>query len=156
MFQLTNEAARHNTQLLSTFDFDLEKVLEAHPGTVSSYGSELRPLDQLEALLRFHPRWATIEKYALHGIDYPFVDAIPEDDRLAMLQENIQRGNHRSALNPADREHVEKVIRSDVELGYAFPLSIEGISKLKDAEVYPLGLQTQQTIDEQGNVIPKK
>ena len=85
MFQLTEEAARHNTKLLSSFDFDLGKVLKAHPGTVSSYGSELRPLDQLKTLLRFHPRWSTIEKYALHGIDYPFVDDISEDDRLAML-----------------------------------------------------------------------
>ena len=54
------------------------------------------------------------------------------------------------------RVHVAKAIESDIELGYGIPISIPGIYKLKDAEVYPLGLQTQQTIDEAGRSIPKK
>ena len=111
-FELNDNAARRNTELLRSFDFDLGKVIEAHPGTVSSYGSELRPLGQLRALLQHHPQWATIEQYARSGIDYPFVDDISEDDRVAMLHENIQRGNHRSALNPRDRVHVEKACPS--------------------------------------------
>ena len=112
MFELTEEAASLNAKLLSAFDFDLGKVIDAHPGTVSSYGSELRPLDQLRALLQHHPQWTTIEQYARSGIDYPFIDDISEDDRVAMLHENIQRGNHRSALNPRDRVHVEKACPS--------------------------------------------
>ena len=44
----------------------------------------------------------------------------------------------------------------DVELGYAIPITVGGVRKLKDAEVYPVGLQNQMTIDEEGNTIPKK
>ena len=156
MFQLSEEAAVNNTEILRASDFDLAKVLDSHPGTISSYGSELRPLDQLRSLLHRHPQWDTIEKYAVSGIDYPFVDEISEEDRLSMLHENIERGNHRSALASDNRERVDKAIRSDVELGYGIPLTIEGVMRLKDAEVCPLRLQTQQTINENGKVISKK
>ena len=54
------------------------------------------------------------------------------------------------------RAHVAKAIESHIELGYGIPISVSGIYKLKDAKVYPLGLQTQQTINEAGQSIPKK
>ena len=73
-----------------------------------------------------------------------------------MLTENLARGNHRSALKKDNQEHVTKAVVSDVTLGYGIPITLEGVLKLKDAEVYPLGLQTQQTIDEAGRTIPKK
>jgi hypothetical protein len=47
-------------------------------------------------------------------------------------------------------------MKSDVNLGYGIILTPECIKKLKHAEVYPIGLQHQQTIDEHGNIIPKK
>ena len=91
-----------------------------------------------------------------HGIDYPFKEEIDEAERRRMLEANIARGNHKSALKPEDRHHVTKLMRSDVELGYAIPVTIECVRNLKDAEVYPIGLQSQLTIDAEGNVIPKK
>jgi hypothetical protein len=45
---------------------------------------------------------------------------------------------------------------SDIELGYSIPITVDCIRKLKHAEVYPIGLQHQQTIDETGAIIPKK
>ena len=73
-----------------------------------------------------------------------------------MLKDNIEGGNHRSALKSEDREHFTKAVKSDVKLGYGFPLTIEGVLQLKDAEVYSLGLQSQQTINELGRLILKK
>ena len=155
-FDFTAAAASFNASLLDKFDNDLGKVIEAHPGTVSSYGSELRPIAQLEPLLRHYRHWSEFKQYHEEGVDYPFTEEISEADRLAMLQENISRGNHRSAMSKEARVHVAKAMESDIELGYGIPISIPGIYKLKDAEVYPLGLQTQQTIDEAGRSIPKK
>jgi hypothetical protein len=45
---------------------------------------------------------------------------------------------------------------SDIELGYGIPITIDCIKSLKHAEVYPIGLQHQQTINEHGKIIPKK
>ena len=49
-----------------------------------------------------------------------------------------------------------KLMQKDVELGYGIPLTVDCVSKIQGAEVYPVGCQNQQTIDEKGNVIPKK
>ena len=91
-----------------------------------------------------------------NGIDYPFKEEIDKEERRRMLEANITRGNHKSALKPEDRHHVTKLMKSDVELGYAIPFKVECVRNLKEAEVYPIGLQSQMTIDEKGNVIPKK
>ena len=59
-------------------------------------------------------------------------------------------------MRPDKRKHVTKLMRTDVANGYAVPLTPRGVRSLKDAEVYPVGLQDQQTIDDKGNIIPKK
>ncbi|EJK50939.1 hypothetical protein THAOC_29947, partial [Thalassiosira oceanica] len=60
----------------------------------------------------------------------------------------MDRGNHKSALKEDEHQHVTKPMRTDVENGYAVPITAEGVRRLKDAEVYPVGLQDQNTIDE--------
>jgi hypothetical protein len=48
-------------------------------------------------------------------------------------------------------------MRSDVvDLGQGIVLTPDCIRQLKHAEVYPIGLQHQQTINEEGKFIPKK
>ena len=41
MFGFNSTAANHNSTLLAKFDYDLKRVLQAHPNTTSSYRSEL-------------------------------------------------------------------------------------------------------------------
>jgi len=155
-FEMSAEAAEHNTAVLETFDNDLGKAIDGSPGTHISYGSEVRPPTQLCPLLGHHPSWQELQDDLLYGIAYPFETTITEEDRKAMLEENLARGNHKSAVKEEDRHHVTKLMNLDVDHGYAIPLTVEGVRKLKDAEVYPVGLQNQMTIDEDGNSIPKK
>jgi len=120
-----------------------------------SYGSELRPLDQIGPLLTHHPSFERFKRNHAHGIDYP-LEPLPEEERIAMLQNTIERGNHNSALSEEKRPHVTKRMVQDVELGYGISLTVKGINKIPGAKVYPVGCQTQLTIDENRNVIPKK
>ena len=39
--EYTVDASKHNADLLETFNFDLDQLIDANPGTTSSYGSEL-------------------------------------------------------------------------------------------------------------------
>ena len=155
-YEFTEEAAAHNTTVLEAYDFDLAKVIDASPGSHISYGSELRPAWQLAPLLRHHPTWDEFHDDMLYGIEYPFAKEITEETRKTQLQANMERGNHKSALREGERQHVSKLMRSDVENGYAIPITPDGVRSLKDAEVYPVGLQDQHTIDDHGNIIPKK
>jgi hypothetical protein len=144
-FDFTMEAATHNSKLIQ----NQTKL------TILSMGSELRPIEQLDSLLSHHPNYKQFRHNTINGIDYPAPD-LDEDTRITDLMEQIQRGNHKSALEPEALEHVSKAMKSDVQLGYGIPLTIDCIKRLKHAEVYPIGLQHQQTINEQGEIIPKK
>ncbi|KAL7504543.1 hypothetical protein ACHAXN_002172, partial [Cyclotella atomus] len=146
----------HNSEILEQHNFDLEAAIASdNDFTPLTLGSELRPIDQLDKLLGHHPNYPTFRHNTLHGIDYPCED-LDEETRIKELTDQLERGNHKSALQADAREHVHKAMKSDVDLGYGIILTPECIKKLKHAEVYPIGLQHQQTIDEHGNIIPKK
>ena len=50
--ELSAEAASANANILRSYDNDLGKLIEAHQSSTLGYGSELRPMSQLEPLLR--------------------------------------------------------------------------------------------------------
>ena len=154
-FEFTLDAASRNVSVLEEFGFDLDAFIRAHPGTTLSYGSELRPLDQLEPLLQHHPNFPRFSRWHTHGISYP-VNDLDEETRQSMLQQSLARGNHKSALDDEHRPVVTKLMTQDVELGYGIPLTVDCLSNIRNAEVYPVGCQDQMTIDENGNPIPKK
>jgi hypothetical protein len=150
-FDFTEEAAIHNSKLI-----DFTKAIQNQTKfTTLSMGSELHPIAQLDSLLSHHPNYKQFRHNTINGIDYPTPD-LDEETRIKDLMEQIKRGNHKSALEPEALEHISKAMKSDVQLSYLLPRSIDFIKRLKDAEVYPVGLQHQQTINEQGEIIPKK
>ncbi|KAL9189303.1 hypothetical protein ACHAXT_011793 [Thalassiosira profunda] len=51
---------------------------------------------------------------------------------------------------------VEKEMRDEAARGYAIPITKDCLLKLKGAELYPLGLAHQFTINEKGEQIPKR
>ena len=154
-FELSQAAANKNSILLQKYDFDLAKAIKANPDSIISPGSELRPLHQLELLLAHHPNFPRLKQSLLEGIDYP-VEDLDEPTRKEELLAQLNRGNHKSALTKEAEPIVDKLVRQDVELGYAIPITKDCVKKMKGGELYPLGLQHQLTIDEQGLQIPKK
>ena len=137
-FEFTMEAAQHNSSLLEGYGFDLESFIKDNPNSTVSYGSELRPLDQLQPLLSHHPNFERFKQNLSHGIDYP-ISPLSDVECKNMLEHSLQQGNHKSALNDEHRPVVTKLMTQDVELGYGIPLTLEALHKMKQAEVYPIG-----------------
>eukprot|EP00956_Cyclotella_meneghiniana_P041032 scaffold212472_cov70-Cyclotella_meneghiniana.AAC.2 len=155
-FDFTLAAAKSNALILEQSGNDYETHVRNHEQNTSlAMGSELRPIEQLDKLLSHHPGYPLFRWNTIHGIDYP-ADDLPEETRMKELNDQIEKGNHKSALVKEATAHVDKAMISDIELGYGIPITIDCIRKLKHAEVYPVGLQHQLTIDEHGNIIPKK
>jgi hypothetical protein len=154
-YEFSQTAASHNSKVLESFDYDLAKVNKAHPDSISSPGSELRPIKHLEILLGNHPNFPHIKDILSNGIDYPAED-LPERTRINELTKQLERGNHKSALTPEAKPIVDKLVKQDVTFGYALPITRDCITRIKHGELYPLGLQHQITIDEKGTKIPKK
>jgi hypothetical protein len=153
---MSQAAAEHNTKILSKYDYKLDEAIKANPNSIISPGSELRPNNQLNALLSHHPNYDRFIHNASNGIDYP-ADDLPESTRVKELKTQIDRGNHKSAfISKEARATVNKLFEEDINTGYAIPITKEGVLKLKGGELYPMGLQHQWTIDENGNQKPKK
>lgn len=155
-FEPTITAAQHNHKIIAAHNYDLEKVIASQNGfTTLSMGSEARPVTQTDKLFSHHPSYPLYRWNTTHGIDYPLQE-LDEDTRLTELEQQLTRGNHKSALEPDAKQYVDKAMISDIELGYGIPMTMECVKELKHAEVYPIGLQHQKTIDETGRIIPKK
>ena len=153
-FEYSKEAAEFNSEVFRRAGYDLATIIRSSPGSTISYGSELRPLSQVSALLSHQPLFDRFRSNHTNGIRYAFKTEMEDDNRLRILHATIERGNHKSALAPEARPHVTKSMKS-VDYGFAIPISVDCIPKIAGAEVYPLGLQQQTTIDEQGQPIPK-
>ena len=93
-FEYTIDAVADNSNLLAEVEYDLGKFIDQHPGSTISYGSELRPLDQLKPLLSHHPSFERLKRKYANGIDYP-LKPLSEEARLAMLKNSIEWRNHK-------------------------------------------------------------
>ena len=84
------------------------------------------------------------------------IDKINRKARTTMLHNTIERGNHLSALSEEQRPHVTNFATQDTELRFPFPIPVECLKDITGAEVHPIGCHDQLTINERGEIIPKK
>jgi LysM repeat protein len=154
-FEYTLEAALKNSLLMKKYNYDLERAIMEQPNTIISYGSEVRPIQQLEVLLHHHPNFTRFSHNMTHGISYP-IKELDEDMRIRLLKQQLEKGNHKSTNNKEDKIHVTKAMETDVTRGFGLILTRTCVERIKQAEIYPLGLQHQMTINERGEHIPKK
>lgn len=135
-FELSQATAKHNSSILRKYNFNLSTAIEANPNSILSPGSELRPLSQLSLLLSHHKNFKHLKESITKGIDYPAKD-LPEKLRKKELLNQLLRGNHKSALTKEASPVVDKLVKQDVELGFAIPITKECMIKLKGGELYP-------------------
>ena len=147
-FELLTEAAAHNWSVLKKYDRSLSRALEAQGGSPLQPGSEFRDLSLLEPILgRRHPLWPRFRSILDSGSDWA-LDPVSDESRLDSVIKNIGRGNHKSAR---DRPEVLKdQVLDDVTRGFALPLPAKVAPLIPGAEVAPMGLAAQSTIDQRG------
>ncbi len=151
-FENTTEAAHHNAIVLEQYNFDLNKAILAQNSSQVMYGSEFKHPRLLEKILHDHPNWQHLKQILLFGATFP-LNPISEKDRHDDLTYHLNRGNHKSAL---DNKHIlDKLIEEDITRGFALPLPIQLYKLLPNASIAPLGCQEQETINENGEKIPK-
>jgi hypothetical protein len=72
MFDLSEEVVCFNTDLLKDSNLSLQHLLSQHQDTTPGFGSDFRPLDQLEAILGKHPNFGFFAEVLAKGMDYRF------------------------------------------------------------------------------------
>lgn len=69
-------------------------------------------------------------------------------------KEALDFGNHKGATE--HKEFFEKLLKKDVEFGYSLVIPLMQVLEIEGALMSPLNIQDQNTIDENGNVIPSQ
>jgi hypothetical protein len=147
-FAVDNESLEHNGRLLDRFNFDLAELLDHFADTTLGYGSEFRPVDQLEKIFAGHPNFAFFRGVLQKGMDYFFHQEISEEERMAELEANLERGNHKSATS--DPLITTKALHKDVKFGFSLPFPSSLVRHLKGALVQPCGLAYQFSLQSDG------
>ena len=153
-FSLNKNAAKHNSSILAQYDYNLENTLAAvSPGTQLEFGSEFRPVSDLQPILKHHPLWKRVKAILTQGCT---VLLTPMDDKTEKedMTLGLERGNHKGALNQP--KELITLVQKDVTHGYALPVEKEAASKIEGGAWAPLNIQEQWSINEKGERIMKK
>jgi hypothetical protein len=132
--------------------FNLNSLMFGDPYSPIRPGSEFKPVSLLDSVFQGHPLWSRARSSIANGASMPLIP-IPEEDRQLDLTEAIEFGNHKSAQKEGTR--VLAMLAKEVSKGWQLPLPIDSLHKIPNLVVGPLGFVTQETLDEDGNSIPK-
>jgi hypothetical protein len=106
-FSLSEEVIQFDTDLLKDKELSLDRLLLEHQHATLGFGSEFRPLEQLETILGQHPNFDSFSHVLSNGMAYHFTDELSEDNRQAKVAAMLKRGNHKSV--EADSNKVGKL-----------------------------------------------
>ena len=153
-FDVTNDAIIHNSKLLKKYDYDLEALLNDHQHTSVAFGSEFRPLTQLEPIFGKQDLFPFFAKVHKRGMSYELKEELTEDERMAELEAQLLRGNHLQATQQPEK--LKEKVHFDVKCGFAVPVGKLVVPKIKEAMVQPCNLADQFTLTDTGERVNKK
>ena len=148
IFEASSTAALSNQKLLEEYDCSISNLIQAYPNSCLSYGSEFRPIEALEPLLQLHPRWKKLKNLLTYGSCWP-VSKLDDKIREAKNSELLLRGNHKSASTHSD--FLDTSLRKEIIQGWMIPIPLEFLSKLKHAEIAPIGVAQQYQAHDDGS-----
>lgn len=153
MFEISEQAAKHNASVLGQVGFDVGRLIQSHESSTLGFGSEFRQVGELRPLLGRHPHFPQLEQLLSEGMSYVFDRELSPMEREKEVSAMLIRGNHKSAQ--AEQEQVGKLLAKDVLHGFAIPLPISAVRKIPGAMVQPLGLAQQWTVGPDGTRLIK-
>jgi hypothetical protein len=154
-FGTTPPDLAHNAGLLEAAQFDLAQLLPRHQRSTLGFGSEFRPVPDLEPLLGRHPLFPFVSGILSNGMDYEFHEGkeLSESERLIEMAGQLQRGNHKSVTDAL--ETVQTLLTKDVTHGFTLPLPASCAPQIKGAMIQPLGVVKQTSMNKDGDRVEK-
>ena len=152
-FETTKEAARYNLHLLREAKYDLQKICNEGKRSILKFGSEFKPVHELDKLFKFHPRWHRLQKILTRGVDF-HLERIDDDLRRKDLMAAIARGNHKSAQ--INNEFLSNALEKEISQGWMLVLPGDCTNEIPGLILNPMGVATHVGISETGKFVPKK
>ena len=140
-FKRTQEAAVHNSSILSSFGGKLGESIEAQKGIPLDCGSEFRDITGILKLFSHHEDKYIIVNIIQKGSRY-HLSPIEEATRKSVLEAMLLRGCHKSEKSCLNMAALEKAMYKEVEHRWVFLLTMDSIGHIKTQESCRLGYQT--------------
>ena len=153
-FDISVEAAMHNYQLIKMNNYSLDRIINLNLGTsVTTPGSEFKPIPVLKELLGNHPRWKYLVKLLKVGSKWIMKPVGKQSQRLD-LQGAIERGNHKSALK--HEFFLADGLKKEIRKGWQLLLPLNYARDIPDLVLSPMGVTEALGISANGEFVPKK
>jgi hypothetical protein len=152
IFELSQTAASHNLDILSKYQNDLSKALEANKSSPLVYGSEFRHPNELRKIFGLHPLWPRMKQILIEGSKWS-LDELSKESRQKDLINALAFGNHKGAS--AKPELLRHLISKDVKYGYSLPIPLSCVKSIPGLLMAPMNIMVQNTINKIGQIIPK-
>ena len=153
-FDISKEAADYNLSLLQQNSFQLESLLnDPKRPSVTTYGSEFKPIQELQFLLGKHPRWPIMKKLLQHGSSWKLKD-VQEDVRTQDMEAALKRGNHKSAAKHAD--FLVNALSKEIVKGWELLLPASAAKIIPTLVLSPMGVAEHLGVQADGSFAPKK
>jgi hypothetical protein len=162
-FALDMKCALRNANLLKEANFNIQNIWQRQKQrqaaanaearvSVTTPGSEFRPVHLLEEILAGHPLWTRVRRMLQNGFRLPLSD-LDDSARLIDVHEALAYGNHKSAT--MHHEPLLQILEDEARRGWQLVIPASLIPEIPGAIVSPMGVVEQNTIDEQGRVTTK-
>jgi hypothetical protein len=152
IFKLLQTASSHNLDVLSKYQNDLSKALEANKSSPLGYGSEFRHPDELQKIFGLHPLWPRMKQILIEESKW-LLDKLSKESRQKDLIDALAFGNHKGAS--AKPELFRHLISKNTKYGYSLPIPLSCVKSIPGLLMAPMNIMTQNTINEIGQIIPK-
>ena len=105
------------------------------------------------SIYRDHELFPFFMKLHQEGMEYIYKETLTDSERMAELEANIDRGNHKSATSKP--EELKEKINRDVHYGFAVPIQKSILTKILGAMVQPCGLASRFSLTKSGERVLK-
>jgi hypothetical protein len=150
-FSTSPEALEHNAQLLKNHKYSMESLISRNDETTLAYGSEFRPINQLQSILGGHTHFQQLLTILQEGMAFRFSRNLTEAERTTKLHQIVARGNHKSAEDKPDA--VAQLLAKNVTHGFSMPIPLHVVKQIPGALAQPLGMAKQITLNNAGQWI---
>jgi hypothetical protein len=151
-FKLIWDAANHNAEVLKTYGFNLGMAIDANHDSLLGYGSKFQPANVLQSVFYLHPNWLRWKKLLTHGSNWP-LDKLDDNMQKKDVNEALTLGSHKGATSQLLL--LQQLIVKDITYGFGLAILLSTVHSIQGTHLALMKIMKQNTINEQGRIIPK-
>lgn len=152
-FELSHNAANHNAKVLKWHKFNLGIAINANFTSPLGYGSEFRPTSILRPIFQWHLNWSQLHLLLTNWSIWPLDELDKEKRKQEDVEDALTFSNHKGATSQP--ELLWSLTKKDIKNGIGLVIPLSLARQIPGTLLAPMNITKQNTINEQGKIIPK-